>query len=104
MVRKPIFWIGLLAVLLMAVACSPATAPTAVPTEAVEATPAPPTAIPPTDPFPTPTAESLTDVSGQGADALRPSAPAAPDEYRFDPPELVGATGNPQLVEFFTTW
>jgi len=35
----------------------------------------------------------------------RPDAPAAEGEdFRSDPPSLVGNTGRPQLVEFFTYW
>jgi hypothetical protein len=35
----------------------------------------------------------------------RPSAPAPIDsDFRADPASVVGATGNPQLIEFFTYW
>ena len=33
-----------------------------------------------------------------------PVAPAPADSYRADVPTLIGATGNPQLVEFFAFW
>jgi len=34
----------------------------------------------------------------------RPQAPAPLDSYRADTPDLIGGTGNPQLVEFFAYW
>jgi hypothetical protein len=35
----------------------------------------------------------------------RPSAPAAINaDFRADPASVVAATGNPQLIEFFTYW
>ncbi len=101
---------------LLVAACGPA-APTAVPTAAGEAIPAGerPTDLPPTSPpteaaaaLPSPTAEMLAGGAdapqGALAAANHAAAPASPGEYRFDSGEFVGATGNPQLIEFFTTW
>ena len=35
----------------------------------------------------------------------RPSEPAPINaDFRSDPATVVGATGNPQLIEFFTYW
>ena len=105
--------------LLIIVACSPAAiTPTAPPAAALSTQPAtlgpivtdtdlPATAIPATDvpatevpatPVPATEVAAVPDIPG------RPSAPASPDEYRADPETLVGATGHPQLLEFFTYW
>ena len=40
------------------------------------------------------------DTSG----VARPQAPAPPDDYRADSPDLIGGAGHPQLVEFFAYW
>ena len=71
-------------------------------------TPAPTSTIPEVTPAeadaPSPTAE---DTAAPVAEQIpgRPDAPAAEDEdFRSDPATLVGATGRPQLVEFFTYW
>jgi hypothetical protein len=110
---KPIMKMGLLLILLVA-ACAPA-ATAVVPTDTVvppadTAAPVIPSDTPePVAAFPTPTVE-VAAAAGDDQGALAadgPShvdAPAAPDEFRFDSAELVGATGSPQLVEFFTTW
>ncbi len=45
--------------------------------------------------------------AGQSETAIpgRPSAPAGiNDDFRSDPASVVGATGRPQLLEFFTYW
>lgn len=115
--RFRVFTVLALALLMLAAACGPA-APTAAPTEVGEAIPAGerPTDVPPTATsaptevaavLPSPTAEGLEAVEApQGvlAPAAHAAAPAGPEEFRFDSGEFVGATGNPQLVEFFTTW
>ncbi|MBN1121920.1 MAG: thioredoxin family protein [Anaerolineae bacterium] len=42
------------------------------------------------------------------SEAVHPDRPSAPvpvsGDYRYDPPTVVGATGNPQFLEFFTGW
>ena len=51
-------------------------------------------------------AEEATDA-GQPETAVlgRPSAPAGINEdFRSDPASVIGATGRPQLLEFFTYW
>lgn len=113
--RLRILGVLALGLLLASAACGPA-APTSVPTAAGEAIPAGerPTELPPTSPpteaaaaLPSPTAEQLEGADapqGALAAAAHAAAPAGPEEYRFDSGEFVGATGNPQLVEFFTTW
>jgi hypothetical protein len=108
--------------LLIIAACSPAaptpTAPPAAagPTETVMLAPTQPlpTATEleaPTEPMPTDVPPTLapTDVPATEVAAVqeipgRPDAPASPNEYRSDPETLVGATGRPQLLEFFTYW
>ncbi len=107
MPQKQRFWILLVVLLVGAAACG-GTAPTEAPADS------PPVAAT-VAVLPTPTVEELAapppeptvDEAAAGAAAAipgRPSAPASPDEYRADPGTLVGATGNPQLVEFFTFW
>ena len=96
--------LGMVSILIVVAAACGGTAsapapPTALPTGVPVATP---------EPFPTPTVEELP-ATQPGPNAVaeiagRPSAPAPPDEYRADPASLVGATGNPQLIEFFTYW
>ncbi|GAB4574415.1 MAG: hypothetical protein Kow0077_20890 [Anaerolineae bacterium] len=114
--RKTGFVLGVLLLVLVA-ACTTAPAP-ATPTQAGEAPPAgdvtpvgdTATDTPVTEEaaiFPTPTAEELavTDApQGALAGVSHAAAPAGPDAYRFDSGDLVGQTGRPQLVEFFTTW
>ncbi len=114
MLRKPIFWIFLPLLLVVAAACSGAApTPTVSPlppteTAALSATPTEAAALP-TDtlPPPTPTVEEAPPTAA-GPDAAeiagRPAEPAPPDVFRSDPATLVGATGNPQLLEFFTYW
>ncbi|MBN1965081.1 MAG: hypothetical protein JW910_10560 [Anaerolineae bacterium] len=34
----------------------------------------------------------------------QPTAPAPPETFRPDPAARVGATGRPQLVEFYVPW
>lgn len=114
MLRKWRMWILLAGLLLGAAACggtAPAEAPvqpaTTVPTSASADVPAATVAM-----MPTPTVEEMveapttppTEQPAAAAIPDRPSAPASPDQYRDDPEALVGATGNPQLVEFFTYW
>ena len=106
--------------LLIIAACSPAAiTPTAPPAAALSTQPAtlgpivtdhrparhrypPATDVPATEvpatPVPATEVAAVSDIPG------RPSAPASPDEYRADPETLVGATGHPQLLEFFTYW
>ena len=109
--------------LLIVVACSPAvTTPTVAPNAALSTQPAtmgpiatatdlPATDVPATIAPATevPTAIPTTEVASTEVAAAqdipgRPDAPASPDAYRSDPESLVGATGRPQLVEFFTYW
>lgn len=123
--KKPLLLALFVVLVLIAAACGPSatpaaeaptTAPTDAPTDApptMAPTDVPPTDEPPTaaaaDVFPTPTVEEMPDNTvGQevvSADIPgRPSEAAPPNEFRSDPGALVGATGNPQLVEFFTFW
>lgn len=53
-----------------------------------------------------PAVESETGVTFVSEDGRTypPSEPAPLDEFRSDPAEAVGATGNIQLVEFFAFW
>lgn len=107
-----------LALVLLVAACGPS-APAAAPTEVGEAMPSgetgntsSPTEAPaPTEAaaavLPSPTAEMLeAEEAPQAAlaAAAHADAPAEPQAFRFDSGEFVGATGSPQLVEFFTTW
>ncbi len=44
-------------------------------------------------------------ASESAANPDRPSAPVPINgDYRYDPPTVVAATGNPQFLEFFTGW
>lgn len=57
-----------------------------------------------TEPTDEPMVEGAAGPS-ESVSALLPVAPAAPGSgFRYDHPEVVGATGRPQLVEFFTGW
>ena len=119
-------WVVLLAVALVAVACGGAPEPTdAQPSpqlEVDESEPelaeqpagqeAPPEAA---EPEPTEGAapeeaieqETVEEVApAEAALELRPhrAAPAPPSEFVADQAQFVGATGSPQLVEFFTYW
>ena len=86
--------------LVILAACSPAApTPTAPPTEAALPTTAPDTAQPTDAPTAITAAETPTEAPPEN-----PAEAAAPDAYRADPGALVGATGSPQLVEFFTYW
>jgi thiol-disulfide isomerase/thioredoxin len=51
---------------------------------------------------PDPAIENADPADASGV--IRPQAPAPPDDYRADTPDLIGGTGNPQLVEFFAYW
>lgn len=51
------------------------------------------------------TVSATVEGPGEAVSALLPAAPAAPGSgFRYDHPEVVAATGRPQLVEFFTGW
>ena len=76
MVRKSTLWLAVVAVSLIAAGCA-AVAPAA--------SAAQPTADP-------------------GQAIALPTAPAPADSYRADSAALVGATGRPQLIEFFAYW
>jgi thiol-disulfide isomerase/thioredoxin len=77
MVRRSTLWVALAAVLLIAAGCSASAVPPAAGAQ--------------------PTADSSQAVA-------LPTAPAPADSYRADPAALVGATGRPQLIEFFAYW
>lgn len=111
-------WGGLLVLALLVSACTAATTPqpttAALPTDVPANTQAPPTETDiPTEiaaVIPSPTAETLpaeaTDApaNADAAMVMHADAPASPDEFRSDSGEFVGATGSPQLVEFFAYW
>ena len=79
MVRKSTLWLAVVAFSLIAAGCAAA---------APAANSAQPTIA---------SAQATSDVQ-------LPSAPAPADSYRADPAALVGATGRPQLIEFFAYW
>lgn len=115
--RHRLLGVLMLALLLLVAACGPS-APAVAPTDVGEAMPsgeganetAPteaPAATEAVAALPSPTAETLdAEDAPQGAlaPAAHAAAPAGPQAFRFDSGEFVGATGSPQLVEFFTTW
>lgn len=80
-------------------------APTAVPTQVAQVEEVPPTATtPPTEAVVEAAVEEAAPVV-QASHPDRPSEPAGIDEsFRSDPITVVAATGNPQLLEFFTYW
>ena len=102
---KSLLGVVLLALVLTVAACAPPATPAPSPTDA-------PTEESSVADFPTPTVEVFeampedsTEEQPQAAMALaHADAPASSGEYRFDDSSFVGATGSPQLVEFFTTW
>jgi|GEM_PF-1481394 len=113
-------WVGLLlgGVLALAVACAPTRPEAAVvqappedqipATEPVEPQPATgqPTLAEPTALEPTAEVAAPTEPASQEP-ALVPgqrTSPAPPDVFVADLGSLVGVTGRPQLVEFFTYW
>jgi cytoskeletal protein RodZ len=120
--KKPILWVVWLAIALVTVACGSAAEPTAAPPapqlEADESEPE--LAVQPTDAqAPSePTGEVAPEEEGaepepvgqaapaESAQEPRPhrTAPASPGAFVSDQAQFVGATGSPQLVEFFTYW
>lgn len=65
---------------------------------------APPTSPAATEAEPTPGGSTSAEIDPAVA-ALLPDAPAPPDgDFRSDSAAVVGATGRPQLLEFFTFW
>lgn len=86
---KAALWVMLIAALVLA-GCSSTTAVGSLIT--------PPTDAPPETGAGAATEEGISDP------AIRPTAPAPPDRYRADSAADVGATGRPQLIEFFAYW
>jgi hypothetical protein len=124
---KPIVWVVLLAVALGVAACGGAPGPDSAQvgseseaglaeqpglTEqpSVEAAPPEPTEVAADEVAePSPTVEAVAEAPVEEAEpALEPhiyrSAPASPGTFVSDQAQYVGATGNPQLIEFFTYW
>jgi hypothetical protein len=129
---KPIVWVVLLAVALGVAACGGAPGPDAVQVEgsesgpvqaeqpglaeqpSVEAAPPEPTeaVVPDQAAEPSPTEGAAVEAPVEEAPpaeaVLEPhiyrSAPASPGVFVSDQAQYVGATGNPQLIEFFTYW
>ena len=105
MLRRPVFWAGLVAAMAVGVACSAAQDEPPVAAPEQPAQPAQPDAVQPDAAQPTPEeAEGVTPAPEQPVPG-RPDAPAPVDsDFRPDPASVVAATGNPQLLEFFTYW
>jgi hypothetical protein len=127
---KPIVWVVLLAVALGVAACGGAPGPVAAQvgsesetglaeqpglTEqpSVEAAPPEPTEVAANEVAePSPTVEAVAEAPVEEAPPAEPalephvyrSAPASPGTFVSDQAQYVGATGNPQLIEFFTYW
>ena len=59
--------------------------------------------VPPTD-TPSETGARIATEEGISNLPTRPTAPALLDQYRADSAADVGATGRPQLIEFFAYW
>jgi hypothetical protein len=116
--KKPIVWVVLLAVALVAAACSGASEPAAAP-------PAPQVEVDESQPAlaeqqtpPEPTAEIVSEEEAAEPEPIEEAAPAAsapeprphraapasPGAFVSDQAQFVGATGSPQLIEFFTYW
>jgi hypothetical protein len=120
--KKPILWVVWLAVTLVTVACGNAAEPAAaLPAPQLEADESEPElAVQPTDAqAPSePTGEVVPEEEAAEPEpveqaapvgsALEPrphrTAPASPGVFVSDQVQFVGATGSPQLVEFFTYW
>lgn len=129
---KPILWVFLLAVALGVAACGGAPGPDAAPVDGSESEPvqaeqseltgqpsAEADSPEPTEAVvadqaaePEPTEEAAAEEPVEEAPlaegALEPhiyrTAPASPGVFVSDQAQYVGATGNPQLIEFFTYW
>jgi hypothetical protein len=114
--HRTLFWVGLAAALLVGVACSaagpdaevPSSEGVAPPQQAAETPPQPVGEAAPAQPQ-TGAEEAPADAEAQPAPAEplpgRPDAPAPVEaDFRSDPASVVAATGNPQLLEFFTYW
>jgi hypothetical protein len=123
---KSIVWVVLLAAALGVVACGGAPGPDAaqvgadesqpglVEQPSVEAAPPEPTGVIVPDeaaelePTEGAVAEASIEEAPPAEPALEPhiyrTAPASPGTFVSDQAQFVGATGNPQLIEFFTYW
>jgi hypothetical protein len=125
---KPILWVVLLVVALMTVACGGAAEPTdAQPSPQLEVDESEPELAeqPAGQESPSEVAQPAPTEGGVLEEAIEPeqetvegaapaessleprphrAAPAPPGDFVADQAQFVGATGNPQLVEFFTYW
>jgi hypothetical protein len=122
---KPILWVFLVAVALGVAACGGSPGPDAAQPSpqvemdesgqsVVEAAPPEPTEVAVPDeaaalePTEGAAAEAPVEEAPPAEPALEPhvyrTAPASPGTFVSDQAQFVGATGNPQLVEFFTYW
>jgi hypothetical protein len=123
MKSRPILWVVLLAVALGTVACGGAPEPTAAqPSPQLEVDESEPELAeqpaPTVEEAPPEPAEEVAPEEAAGPEpveeaapaepALEPhsyrTAPASPGVFVSDQAQFVGATGNPQLIEFFTYW